>query len=106
MSAEPLSSLYLNNARKFRKRTVLDIRQPVLTIVVLFSVLFLWGFLGQGILHFPFLFLIGVVVPVAYLLDQSVHRKNSGWSDVGLMLLGAVAFHLGMATKVVIGWLL
>ena len=66
-----------------------------------------WGFLGLGALEAPFLYFLGVVLPLGYLLaEQREEGRVVAWNGVWLQLFSGAAFYIGFAAHGVIGWLL
>ena len=85
--------------------------EPQWTVAASLAVLFSWGLIGHGVLDSPFVYFLGIVLPLSYLLEQSRRsRRDAGeadrWNGVWLTLLGGAAFSLGLTAHAAIVWVL
>ena len=81
------------------------------TYGLLLAVLFSGGFLGSGVLGAPLLYFLGIVLPIAYLLqaDPSRSRDDAGvrpGHGVWLALAGGGSYLLGLEAHGFVGWLI
>lgn len=82
-----------------------------LTYGLLLAVLFSGGFVGYGVLDAPLPYFLGIVLPVAYLLqaERSGSRDGAGLRPrhgVWLALAGGACYLLGLEAHAFVGWLI